>query len=218
MPIGRWLPAIILLLLISRQSSAQISTVQLSLRDSNKNVMYYGAENKILFKNLPEGSIIKYDGEVMEPDAGTTAQYTILATGLGKDTIYVYKDKKVIDARPFYTVYIPDPKAALGLVKDSITTVQRIMAYPAIAVTFPGCLMKMTIAVSTYTLTIKYKSGETYTKTFAGKNVNGAEFDEVTKGKVKNMTKGDKIALENIKVVLPDGIARALNPVKVEIN
>ncbi len=200
-------------------SSAQIRAVHLSLKDSTKPMLYIGIDNKIIFRNIPEGAKVKYDGDFVEPELNNNNEkiYTFYPTLSGKDKIYVLKDKNVLYQQEYTIDYIPEPSPKLGMLKDTTSgaVLSRILQYPCLLVIYPG-YAKLAATVTSYKITVMH-SGSAFSKVVSGKNVNGQNFDAEVMEKIKSCVKGDYIEITDIKAQLPGGTQKALSKIKVNI-
>jgi len=201
-------------------SYAQITTYQLDLKDSTISILYTGISNRIYIKNLPNNSKVKFNNEFLEPFYEQYGHYAIrvrVVDGV-ENTLRVFKMGKEIYNHKYVVKNTNGPLVRLGIVKDSIAAKEDILFAPRLVGFMPDCYLKFNYRLVGYNISL-YRGNNVELIYKHDIDLNMVNFDDHVKNEIKLMKKGDKIVIEQIKILGrgDNGCCRDMPPIKIII-
>ncbi len=185
-------------------SFAQITTYQLFLKDSTLNLLYLNGGNDVRIKNLPIGSKVSYRGEVKEHCFDYSDLYNLTPMSQEDSVLHIYKNGKEIYKKVFTLKCWPNPMAKLGTLKDTFATVSEVIACPYLYIAFSDSYLnpKPIADLHGYNITIYTGQNSLPIRQFyknSKDKLGGVPFDNAVIIAIKNLKKGDKFKIDEIK-------------------
>lgn len=225
MPIRGFL---LLVFLFSQTTSVygQIVTYQLDLKDSTADIIHTKIANHIYIKNLPRDAKVEFNKEVLTPlnpsiDPHKHGNYVLRVIEGGENTLRIYKNEREIYKHKYIVKSANEPVVRLGIIKDSIAAKEDILFAPRLSCFIPNCdINSIMYRLVSYSITLYIGNNiESVSKEENTKDLNGIDFDDHVKNEIRRMKKGDKIIIDNIKVLgRGDNFClRQMTPIKIII-
>ncbi len=223
--ITRFLTCLLIFVGINFNSSAQITTCQLSLTDSTKDILYLGIANRICIKNLPENCKVVFEGKTLEPDKNSTSDlsfYELNVVDKNDVTLHVNNAGKEIYKKTFTLKYLTNPRLQLGIVKETSATVAEILAAPFLHFSPIGEFLKPSynFNIHDYVIIIirnhnlnRYRMNARNLK----ERFSGVQFEQKITDEIRTLKNGDEIMFEDIHAYGPDGVTRAIPNLSIHI-
>jgi gliding motility-associated protein GldM len=191
----------------------QVSEPLLVVSPTKLNLFYIGVDNPVeisvpgvpgdkIFPSIDNGTIRK-DGKgyIVNPSrAGKGANVSVI--------VEIDKVKKSMGSRPFRVRTVPDPIAKVGGIKGSGSiNKQLLLAQAGVIAEMENFEFDLTFKVTSFTVSTN-QGGFTIEK-----DSKSNRFTEEQLGIIGKSTRGQKIYIENVKAVGPDGTTRQLGAV-----
>lgn len=205
---------VLLSLIYTARSCAQVDIINQSLTDSSLNIFYTGVDNRIKLKvkkDLPNYTVmVKGAGSSLakiDPD-----KYAVRVTAMDNCTVIVRNRKgKEVLTRKYKIGSLPDAMATVSGLRDATIKLNQLLLNPFITVVLPGCYYLHRKVVVSFLATITQNSD-------SAKIVNtGNQFSEELIKAARQLIKGDQIYFEDIRVLSPDDGIRKLDPFWLKI-
>jgi hypothetical protein len=199
------------LIFLTHLSVAQITTSQLSLTDSTRDIIYPFQENEIRIHNLPTNAKVKFSSGKVE-QSGNVYTVRIAERNKGYDTLTISKSGKTIFSKIFEVHHFCDPQVALGAIRSTYVTVNQLLGNTKLLLHYTPCLYKKNIIAQVVSFEITFVSvagGEDPGGTIHGNSLTPDHLEII-----RHLKSGDKIFIENIKAKGPDGTTRSLGLLK----
>ncbi len=207
----------ILFCLCATLSFAQIRTYQISLKDSTDKKLWVLFDNFIRIENLPSDCKLKVtNGKIFRKQGENF--YRVKVDSIGKTVLTIYHRSKLIFSEEFENVYWEDFKVKFGSIDDmgsrgeKYATVEDILAFPEIVSYFPSSFFKP-YTVTEFNLSF-FTDAKEEIKFYP---VVGAKISGELLQIVRTLKKGNRVFVDDIRVLGPDGRIRHLNPFNVVI-
>jgi hypothetical protein len=186
---------VIVLIVMHLSAAGQVRIQNLSLTVPDSNLLYIGVSNKIkVSSNKYKDLRLEANGYRYTPNKDGT--FDVFATSTGSVTLKVYNRSKLLTSRLFERKRIPDAFIGISLHRDTVVTKDAILSNPRITIRFPGCILKHTLRIIRYSVSIesKIKSADS---TF---RVLGDFFPDDLLSRINQLESGATIRFENIRV------------------
>jgi hypothetical protein len=190
---------------------AQVNIVNRSLTNDTLSILYSGVDNEIEIAgySVKPKSIISITGGSIS----TLNPITYLVrTGSDSTAIIMIKEKsKTVFTRRFTVENIPDPVAIVGDIRDTIATVQQILASGMLKIEFPNSYYRHTATISSFDVTVI--KGDKFTDIRSSHYIFPPEMTKV----IGELAPGDKLIFNNIRMIQPGGRNRQLAAFQLRI-
>lgn len=184
------------------KAQAQITTYQLSLNDSTKNVLYTNIPNQVVIKNLPAGARVVFREWNVTPINGS---YFLNMAKQGTDSLLVYDKNETLIFSKTYNVVKYDQQLQMGNAKYMLTSLDDILANPCLNFySNEATLLKPLWRITHYTISTLI-NGVYETDSAWGENLTDKPFDKHILDKIAGMKEHDRIFIEDIDIYGPDG-------------
>ena len=200
-------------LLICSLAEAQISTYQLSLKDSNAAILYYNGPNRIRISGVKGSDQVTLRNSFANYRSGNIHSFYIL-TPASSDTLRIRRGKKIIFTKVFEVKRLPDLAARMGNIKDSFATVKEILAYPKMRIYFGNDTLYNGEWFQLLTFVTISKNHEGDEQILSS---NGNYLSQEQRRLIAMLRKGDKILFDEIRATCSDCVARILDPITITI-
>ncbi len=205
-------------------TNAQIATYQTKLRDSTLAILYVGIDNAILIDKIPGNSKVKFDNEYINPIPTNFNPahphekiFVVRVDKPGINKLHILNSRnKEIYAKEYNSKRINDLKVQLGYIKSTEATVNEILLRPSVICYSPECHLKNLFRLGSYRITMQIAS-EQETKEISDFDLNDKPFDKDIQNKITRMKKGDKIFIDDVRIVGDNNTTRIIPPIKVTI-
>lgn len=181
------------------------------VRADKMNIAYVGIENTLtvvsgscgcdaLVVSADKGQVVKIDGcRYKYIPAGSGIAELTIAEKKGNTVSVIGKDKLRVKS-------IPDPQAMVGGRKSGLFALSHFKAQLGISVVWENVAIDMPFRIKGFTFKVIRKGA-----VIATLDVSGNLFEGDCKRIINELAGGDKVILEKIRGVTPDGIVRSLN-------
>lgn len=200
--------------LFALQASAQITTYQLSLKDSTQSILYTDIPNKIEIRNLPKDADVDLkDGYISSADN----YFYVTPRKQGSDTLIVHDKKgKLLFSKPYIVRPYNGSYPHIGNIKYTLASKSEVLADPSIKFEKTDDLLKPVWRITSYTISTLFKDSIS-SRIVTGYDLTGVPFDKGILDTIAQMKETDGVFVENIQVVGPDEKKRYLIPANVRI-
>ena len=205
-----------------------VGTTGASMQLDKMNVFYIGVANPVTYSaagySVEDVSIVVPDGEIREDSTGRKGHKNIWVSKPGSiDVSIMAKTKegpvKKVGGMPIRVKRIPDPVAKLGNLRGGAMSASTFRIQIAPAAVLENFEFNARFQIIGFSFSMQPK-GKDYVGPFPISNRGGCRFSE-NQQIVKAMgtaRAGDKIFIEDIKAVGPDGMVRSLGSIILNLN
>jgi gliding motility-associated protein GldM len=194
------------------RSDYRVAEPLLVVSPTKLNLFYIGVDNPVdisvpgipgdkLFPTIDNGTIQKQGpGYIVRPvRAGVNAQVTVIAE--------IDKVKKNMGAKTFRVKIVPDPVAKVAGIKSGAIEKQYLLAQVGVVAEMENFEFDISFKVTSFTVSTN-QGGFTIEK-----EAKSNRFTDDQQSVMGKASRGQKIYIENIKAVGPDGITRPLGAI-----
>lgn len=226
----------------------QVSFENLSLNDPEQNQFCKGVVNLIYIVGTKNDTtlILKSanDGVLISKKGNTKFELSVNSIPSGSTIqLDLYQQGKYLLTESFDVKHIGDPIARLGILTDSLATIEQIVSNPKLSVVTPGCCYNSGFKITSFQLEV-IRSGITKqflksieVDTIHSENIETGELeitiekkepytksqtsgDKLTETQlrfIKTLSEGDKVIISQIMVVNPGSSIRQLKELIITI-
>ena len=207
---------ILFLSLSSFFAFSQVNISNYSLTDSSQNIFYVGVDNLIKISGnqydyLKQSVSIKGGGAKLIP-GGIGTFIVKVQTETDDCRIWINENGKVIFKKDFIVRTVRDIVVRYGGLKDSIATINQLLANPFLFIDIPESYYKHNFQVTSFTATF-INQGLDSLKTYSVGNLLTTEQKEL----IKKLKTGDKIFFDQLYALGPDSRKRKLKSFTITI-
>lgn len=205
-----------------------VGTTGASMQLDKMNVFYIGVANPVTYSaagySVEDVSIQVPDGEVREDSSGRKGHKNIWVSKIGTVDVSINaKTKegpvKKVGGMQVRVKRIPNPSASVGGKNSGMMSASTFRIQLGPAAVLENFEFNARFQIVSFSFAMQPK-GKDYVGPFSAANRSGTKFDanaQITKA-ISTAKAGDRIYIEEIKAVGPDGTSRTLNPIILTLN
>jgi gliding motility-associated protein GldM len=198
------------------KATFQVAVPSIVVSPSKMNVLYRGVDNPVdisvagvpmdkIQPSIDNGSIRRVGNAfVVQPGSGKTANISVIAT--------IDNAKKNLGSVPFRIKNVPDPTPrVIGITSKTVDKVY-LTASDGIAAEMPPDFdFDLKFTIKSFTISANVDGYE------QSDNIAGWRFTDKAKTIINRIRPNQRITIENIKAVGPDGVVRDLNDINIKV-
>jgi hypothetical protein len=183
---------------------AQVKITNQTSAKPEAEILFYQAENHLMIGDLKDLSGMKVTAANSEVRINKD-HIIIVPKKVGTETYQIYKSGRLISTNSFQVIKIGDPVAQLAFTRDTIISLNRILANPYVTITVPGSLYKFAAEITSFECVITTTGNEK--KQF--RNV-GQKLNDDLLSFLKKVSPGTRLDFDNIKCMSAGGDIKSL--------
>jgi len=199
------------LLFLPMISKAQEAGKDAVVAASNMNVLYMGVPNPVEIA-VPGIKSERVTVEVTNGTVSKTAKgWEIVPAAPGESIISVLVDNKKVTEKKFRVKSVPKPVAVFAGISSGTLAREDILQATELKVEIPDFAWDVKFTIESFSMITTKTAGDVI------RVAKGSKLTAEMISDLANLTRGQKVIFENIKVVGPDGKVSALSPIVLKI-
>ncbi len=190
---------------------AQLKFINRDLTTPDASILFYQSTNRLAIigqNDLKGFSFISTSSNIKVKD-----NYIVVKpTKLGLDTICIFKNNNLLSTNIFtINTFNSPPYAQLAFSKDSSISINKVLANPILSIKVNNSIYVLDYQVTEYEMLVLKKNNEKlqFTETIKGYRIP----EEI----LKKLSVGDKLQINQVKIVNPEGDIKFLEPITIII-
>ena len=203
--------SLVVLLLSPTIIFAQLKFINRDLTTPEASILFYQSPNRLAINGQNDLNGLSFTSTKSEIKVKDN-YIVVKPTKLGLDTICIFKNNKLLSTNIFkINTFNSPPYAQLAFSKDSSISINKVLANPILSVKVNNSIYVLDYQVTEYEMLVLKKNNEKlqFTETIKAYSIP----EEI----LKKLSVGDKLQINQIKIVNPEGDIKFLEPITIII-